>query len=80
MAPTQKLAYDHCHRTRKPGRAAWSGEEFGPRSGKHQSFRRLRGRDETEGDMGIEILAIAAAMLAAIWIVVLWGARYFGPQ
>jgi hypothetical protein len=30
--------------------------------------------------MGIEILAVAAAVLAAIWIIVLWGARYFGPQ
>ncbi len=30
--------------------------------------------------MGIEILAVAAAILAAIWIIVLWGSRYFGPQ
>jgi hypothetical protein len=30
--------------------------------------------------MGIEVLAVAAAVLAAIWIVVLWGSRYFGPR
>jgi hypothetical protein len=30
--------------------------------------------------MGIEVLAIAAAILAGIWIVVLWGSRYFGPR
>lgn len=30
--------------------------------------------------MGIEVLAIAAATLAVVWIVVLWGSRYFGPQ
>ena len=27
---------------------------------------------------GPEILVVAAALFAAIWIVVLWGARYFG--
>jgi hypothetical protein len=26
------------------------------------------------------VLAIAAAILAGIWIVVLWGSRYFGPR
>jgi hypothetical protein len=30
--------------------------------------------------MGIEVLAVAAAVLAFVWIVVLWGSRYFGPQ
>jgi hypothetical protein len=30
--------------------------------------------------MGIEVLAIAAATLAVIWIIVLWGSRYFGPR
>ncbi len=30
--------------------------------------------------MGIEVLAIAAATLAVVWIVVLWGSRYFGPR
>jgi hypothetical protein len=30
--------------------------------------------------MGIEVLAVAAAVLAIVWIIVLWGSRYFGPQ
>jgi len=30
--------------------------------------------------MGIQVLAVAAAIIALIWIVVLWGSRYFGPQ
>jgi hypothetical protein len=30
--------------------------------------------------MGIQVLAVAAALIAIIWIVVLWGSRYFGPQ
>jgi hypothetical protein len=30
--------------------------------------------------MGIEVLALAAATLAIVWIIVLWGSRYFGPQ
>ena len=30
--------------------------------------------------MGIEVLAVAAATLAIVWIIVLWGSRYFGPQ
>ncbi len=30
--------------------------------------------------MGVEILAVAACVLASIWIIVLWGSRYFGPQ
>ena len=27
---------------------------------------------------GMDVLIVAAAAFAAIWIVVLWGARYFG--
>ena len=54
------------------------GEEFGsPREEARPADWRQSGK---EGDMGIEILAVAAAILAAIWIIVLWGARYFGPQ
>jgi len=30
--------------------------------------------------MGIEVLAVAAATLAVVWIIVLWGSRYFGPR
>jgi hypothetical protein len=30
--------------------------------------------------MGIEVLAVAAIVLAFVWIVVLWGSRYFGPR
>jgi len=30
--------------------------------------------------MGIQVLLLAAGMLAAVWIIVLWGSRYFGPR
>jgi diacylglycerol kinase len=30
--------------------------------------------------MGSEVVLIAIGVLAVIWIVVLWGSRYFGPQ
>jgi glucose dehydrogenase len=30
--------------------------------------------------MGIEVLAVACAVYAGIWLVVLGGSRYFGPQ
>jgi hypothetical protein len=28
----------------------------------------------------MDILLISFGIFAAIWIIVLWGARYFGPQ
>jgi len=28
----------------------------------------------------MQILGISIAVLAAIWIIVLWGSRYLGPQ
>jgi hypothetical protein len=28
---------------------------------------------------GVMVLAASLALLAAIWAVVLWGSRYFGP-
>ena len=28
---------------------------------------------------GLTVLVTALAVLAAIWILVLWGSRYFGP-
>jgi hypothetical protein len=34
--------------------------------------------DATEA--GMQILLIAACTLAVIWIIVLWGSRYFGPR
>ena len=37
-------------------------------------------RDETEEQMGMQVLLLAAGVLAAVWIVVLWGSRYFGPR
>ena len=65
----------------RPGAAAREAAKKSDHiQGKHQSSRRSGGADEMEGDMGIEVLAVAAAALAAIWIIVLWGSRYFGPQ
>lgn len=29
---------------------------------------------------GPEMLIVAAVAIGAIWLVVLWGSRYFGPQ
>jgi hypothetical protein len=28
---------------------------------------------------GVEVLGLALTVLAVIWILVLWGSRYFGP-
>jgi hypothetical protein len=28
---------------------------------------------------GVSVLALAVAVLVVIWILVLWGSRYFGP-
>jgi hypothetical protein len=36
--------------------------------------------DEAMMLTGPGILLMAACVFAAIWIVVLWGSRYFGPQ
>jgi hypothetical protein len=33
-----------------------------------------------QGEATMEILAITAATLAVVWIIVLWGSRYFGPR
>jgi hypothetical protein len=30
--------------------------------------------------MGMEVLVAAVCVLASIWIIVLWGSRYFGPR
>lgn len=30
--------------------------------------------------MGIEVLLLAFGVYATIWLLVLWGARYFGPR
>lgn len=30
--------------------------------------------------VGPEVLVVAAIAITAIWLVVLWGSRYFGPQ
>jgi len=30
--------------------------------------------------MGMQVLLLAAGVLAAVWIIVLWGSRYFGPR
>ena len=56
-----------------------------PRNG--EEFRPPRGttlppacRGETEEEMGMQVLLLAAGVLAAVWIIVLWGSRYFGPR
>ena len=38
------------------------------------------GHPTREEDMGIQILAVALGILAAIWIIVLWGSQYFGSR
>ncbi len=30
--------------------------------------------------MGMQVLLLAAGVLAVVWIIVLWGSRYFGPR
>jgi len=75
MAHWPKLAYDR--RWRRKARTR-HGVEFGPLSRKHP--RRYRGGTRWRVTMGVEILAVAGCVLASIWIIVLWGSRYFGPQ
>jgi hypothetical protein len=38
----------------------------------------LGGRNKREDAM--QALFISVGILAVLWIIVLWGARYFGPQ
>jgi hypothetical protein len=63
---------------RKPN-APGHGEEFEPPRGNTNLLPPSR-RGETEEEMGIQVLLLAAAVLASIWIIVLWGSRYFGPR
>jgi hypothetical protein len=48
----------------------------------NQAARLLHnGAPTTEGDMldGVSVLAAAFGVFVLIWIVILWGSRYFGP-
>jgi hypothetical protein len=58
----------------KDGLAAWR------QSGSCPTIDTIKSRDVREVGMGIQVLAIAAAAIAIIWIIVLWGSRYFGPR
>lgn len=29
---------------------------------------------------GVTVLAVSLAVLVVIWILILWGSRYFGPE
>jgi hypothetical protein len=40
----------------------------------------LSPRDGDETEVWMQILLIAACTLAIVWIIVLWGSRYFGPR
>ena len=72
----RKLAY---HRqARRQDLDAPIGEEFGSHYGEARSAGMRRG--EKEDEMGAEILIAAVCVLASIWIIVLWGSRYFGPK
>jgi hypothetical protein len=46
----------------------------------HRSDRAPAPGPALEDEMGIEVLAVAAVTIAVVWIVVLWGSRYFGPR
>ncbi len=42
----------------------------------------MRSSEEREGNMldGMQAPLVATGFLVAIWIIVLWGSRYFGPR
>lgn len=40
----------------------------------------LRPSGRRKGANGMQTLLIGIGIYAAIWIIVLWGARYFGPR
>jgi hypothetical protein len=49
------------------------------------SFRRLRQscgamRDSNAGEGLMQTLLVGVGIYVALWIIVLWGARYFGPR
>jgi hypothetical protein len=44
------------------------------------SMRQARAHQEMKIWEGVMELAIAFGLLAAIWVVVLWGSTYFGPK
>lgn len=50
---------------------------FGPRE---EAPISLSPRDGDETEAWMQILLIAACTLAVVWIIVLWGSRYFGPR
>ena len=68
MESRDKLSYDEPKQSDSDGKSGHEGENCG------HACRRAG----TEGTM--EILLSAAAVLATVWIIVLWGSRYFGPQ
>jgi hypothetical protein len=37
-------------------------------------------RQSTGRRKGMEILPIAIGIIAVVWLIVLWGSRYLGPQ
>ena len=52
-------------------------ETFGSRE---EAAISLSPRDGDETEVWMQILLIAACTLAIVWIIVLWGSRYFGPR
>jgi hypothetical protein len=50
---------------------------YHPANNKRPARGRLR---ETVLEDDMQILVVSLCMLAAIWVVVLWGSRYLGPQ
>jgi hypothetical protein len=76
VAPERKLSY-HPSQTRAAASRRLHASLQYPRQREREPFAAMP-RGDREG--GMEILLISAGVLAAVWIVVLWGSRYFGPQ
>ena len=48
--------------------------------GIRSAFRSNLNWQTNNGGTGMETLILGLGIFAGIWIVVLWGARYFGPR
>jgi hypothetical protein len=63
----------------RPG-AAGRGVHSRRRPGSHRPAAVLQWRKAPAGRNGMEVLVIGFGIFVLIWVIVLWGSRYFGPK
>jgi hypothetical protein len=50
------------------------------RPGRATEIISLSAGESEETEIEMQVLIITFGLLAAVWIIVLWGSRYFGPR